>query len=165
MVLFVLYDIENHIKMPECRRKVSPASAFLLVVSCISLASRFWYQGSVWYHLSRISLALSSYATTWLITHGFSRTAAGVFLAPASRGFSAPPQHHHEKLLACWAIWDQNSFALLSYRLRFTIGFISVLKLNFQPVGNTASAHHSRLWCFASQLPPFDQGQQYRDQK
>jgi len=82
--------------------------------------------------------------------------AVGVFFAPASGGFSAPPQHHHEKLLACWAIGDQNSFILLSYRLRFTIGFITVLKLNFQPVGNTASALHfcSAVATLRSYLPP-----------
>ncbi len=147
--------------MPECRRKVSPASAFLLVVSCISMASTFWYQSSVWTHWSRINRAacrtpsLPSYAITWQITHRFSRTAVGVFFAPASGGFSAPPQHHHEKLLACWAIWDQNLFILLSYRLRFTIGFISVLKLNFRPFGNTASAHHfSAVASLRSYLPP-----------
>ncbi len=127
--------------MPECQRKVSPASAFLLVVSCISLASTFWYQGSVWYHWSRISLALPSYAITWLITHGFSRTAAGVFLAPPSGGFSAPPQHQHEKLLALLGNLGSKYVRIIVLPLRFIIVFISVLKLNFQPVGNTASAH------------------------
>ncbi len=47
--------------MPECRRKVSSASAFLPVVSCLSPASVFRHQGSVRYRLSRISPALPSY--------------------------------------------------------------------------------------------------------
>ncbi len=48
--------------MPECRRKVSPASAFLPVVSCFSPASAFQYQGWERYRWSRISPALPSYA-------------------------------------------------------------------------------------------------------
>ncbi len=44
MVLFLLYDIEKsyvNAGMSECWRKVSPASAFLPVVSCLSPASVF----------------------------------------------------------------------------------------------------------------------------
>jgi hypothetical protein len=47
--------------MPECRRKISPASAFLMVVSCLSHATAFRHQGSVRYRWSRISPALPSY--------------------------------------------------------------------------------------------------------
>jgi hypothetical protein len=47
--------------MPECRRKVSPALAFLPVVSCLSPASAFRNQGSVRYRWSRIGPALPSY--------------------------------------------------------------------------------------------------------
>jgi hypothetical protein len=47
--------------MPECRREVSPASAFLPVVSCLSPASAFRHQGSVRYHWSRVSQALPTY--------------------------------------------------------------------------------------------------------
>jgi hypothetical protein len=47
--------------MSECQRKVNPASAFLPVVSCLSPASAFRHQGSVWYRWSRISPALPSY--------------------------------------------------------------------------------------------------------
>ncbi len=47
--------------MPECREKVSPASAFLPVVSWFSPASAFRHQGSVRYRWSRTSLALPSY--------------------------------------------------------------------------------------------------------
>ncbi len=43
------------------QEKVSPASAFLPVVSCFSLASAFRHQGSVRYRWSRISPALPSY--------------------------------------------------------------------------------------------------------
>jgi hypothetical protein len=46
--------------MPEYRRKVSPASAFLPVVSCLSPASVFRHQGSVRYRWSRIIQALPS---------------------------------------------------------------------------------------------------------
>ncbi len=140
--------------MPECWRKVSPSSAFLPVVSCISLASIFRYQGSVWYRWSRISPVLPSYAITCLIPQGFSRMAAGVFLAPASGGISTPPQHHHEKLLALLGNLGSKFVRIIVLPLRFIIGYFSVLKLNFRPVGNTSSAHHSRL-CFATQLPPF----------
>jgi hypothetical protein len=31
--------------MQECEEKGSPASAFLPVVNCVSLASVFWHQG------------------------------------------------------------------------------------------------------------------------
>jgi hypothetical protein len=44
MVLFLLCDIEKsyvNVEMSECRRKASPASAFLPVVSCLSPASGF----------------------------------------------------------------------------------------------------------------------------
>jgi hypothetical protein len=47
--------------MKECRRKVSPASAFLLVVRCLSPASAFRHQGSVRYRWSRIRPALPSH--------------------------------------------------------------------------------------------------------
>jgi hypothetical protein len=63
MVLFLLYDIEKsyvNAGMSECRRKVSPASAFLPVVSCLRPASVFRHQGSVRYRWSRISPALPS---------------------------------------------------------------------------------------------------------
>ncbi len=55
--------LKNHINMLECwtfRRKVCPALAFLLVVSCLRPASAFKHQGSVWYRWSQISLALPS---------------------------------------------------------------------------------------------------------
>jgi hypothetical protein len=48
--------------MPECRRKVSPVSAFLPVVSCLSPAAAFRLRGSVRYRWSQISPALPSYA-------------------------------------------------------------------------------------------------------
>ncbi len=47
--------------MPECRKKVSLASAFLPVVSYFNPASAFRHQGSVQYCWSRISPALPSY--------------------------------------------------------------------------------------------------------
>jgi hypothetical protein len=37
--------LANHKKMPECREKACPASAFLLVFSSASPASAFRYQG------------------------------------------------------------------------------------------------------------------------
>ncbi len=46
--------------MSEFLRKVSPASAFLPVVGCLSPASVFWHQGSIRYRWSRISPALHS---------------------------------------------------------------------------------------------------------
>jgi hypothetical protein len=49
IVLFLLYDIEKANVLPECRRKFSPTSAFLLVDSCLNLASAFRHQGSVRY--------------------------------------------------------------------------------------------------------------------
>jgi hypothetical protein len=52
MVSFLLYAIEKsyvNAGMSECWRKVSPASAFLPVVSCLSPASVFRHQDSVWY--------------------------------------------------------------------------------------------------------------------
>jgi hypothetical protein len=58
--------LKNHIKMPECRRKVRSASAFLPIVSCVSPASAFRPQGSVWYHWSRIIPALPSYVDGYL---------------------------------------------------------------------------------------------------
>ncbi len=48
-------------RMTECWRIVSPASAFLPVVSCLSLASAFQHQGSFRCRWSRISPALPSY--------------------------------------------------------------------------------------------------------
>ncbi len=57
MVLFLLYDIKKsyvNARMPE----ISPALAFLSVVSCLSPTSAFRHQGSVWYRRSRISPAL-----------------------------------------------------------------------------------------------------------
>jgi hypothetical protein len=50
-------------RMPEYQKKVSPASAFVPVVSCFSpaSASAFRHQGSVRYSWSWISPALSSY--------------------------------------------------------------------------------------------------------
>jgi len=51
-------------RMSECRRKASPVSAFLPVVSCLSPASLFWHQDSVQYRWSRIIPALPSYAET-----------------------------------------------------------------------------------------------------
>ncbi len=54
--------------MPECRRKVSSASAFLLAVSCLSLASAFRHQGSVRYRWSWISPAFPSYDNYKLYT-------------------------------------------------------------------------------------------------
>ncbi len=65
MVLFLLFEIEQsyvNVGMSEYRRKVSPASTFLPVVSCISPASAFRHQGSVRYRWSRISPALLSNA-------------------------------------------------------------------------------------------------------
>jgi hypothetical protein len=56
--------------MPECRRKVSLASAFLPVVGCLSPASAFRHQGSVRYRWSRISPALPSYAQLHIFTFG-----------------------------------------------------------------------------------------------
>ncbi len=47
--------------MSECRRNVSPASAFHSVVSCLSPASAIRHQGSVRYRWSRSSPALLSY--------------------------------------------------------------------------------------------------------
>jgi hypothetical protein len=58
MELFLLYAIENHMLMLECRRMVSLASAFLSVFSCPSPASAFRLQGSVRYRWSQISPAL-----------------------------------------------------------------------------------------------------------
>ncbi len=52
--------------MPECRRKVRSALAFLPVVSCLSPASAFRPQGSVWYRWSRIIPALPSYVDGYL---------------------------------------------------------------------------------------------------
>ncbi len=63
MVLFLVYDIEK--PMPECQKKVSPASAFLPVVGCLSPASAFRHKGSVRYRWSRISPALPSYG--WFV--------------------------------------------------------------------------------------------------
>jgi hypothetical protein len=63
MVLFLLNDIEKsyvNAGMSECGRKVSPASAFLLVVSCFSAASVYLHQDSDRYRWSRISPALPS---------------------------------------------------------------------------------------------------------
>ncbi len=69
--------------MPECQRKVSLASTFLQVVSCLSPASAFRHQGSARYRWSLISPAMhaamlkldlesektaSSFKTTWLLT-------------------------------------------------------------------------------------------------
>ncbi len=50
------------LKKPESRRKVSPASAFLPIVSCLSPASAFRHQGSIRYRWPRIISALPSYA-------------------------------------------------------------------------------------------------------
>jgi hypothetical protein len=61
MVLFLLYDIEKSYVNAGMPKKVSPASAFLLVVSYLSPASAFRHQGSVRYHWTRISPALPSY--------------------------------------------------------------------------------------------------------
>jgi len=66
MVLFLINDIE----IPECRRKVSPASAFPPVVSFISLAMAFRHQGSVRYRWSRISPALPSCVPNIESTYG-----------------------------------------------------------------------------------------------
>ena len=52
--------------MPECRKKVSPASAFLPVVRCFIPASAFRHQGSVQYRWSRTSPSLPSYAIRFL---------------------------------------------------------------------------------------------------
>jgi hypothetical protein len=43
MVLFLLYDIEKSYVNAGCWRKVSLASAFLPIVSCLSSASAFWH--------------------------------------------------------------------------------------------------------------------------
>ncbi len=56
----MLYDIEKARK--KSRRKVSPASAFLTIVSCLSPASAFLHQGSIRYRWSRIIPALPSSA-------------------------------------------------------------------------------------------------------
>jgi hypothetical protein len=64
--------------MPE---KVSPASAFLPVVSCLSPALAFRSQGSVRYRWSRISSALPSYGR--LVRKAniiFSQSALSLFL-------------------------------------------------------------------------------------
>jgi hypothetical protein len=74
MMLFLLYDIEKsylNARMPERRRKVSPASTFFPVVSCLSPASALRLQGSVgysWSWSSWISTALPSYVVP--ITYG-----------------------------------------------------------------------------------------------
>jgi hypothetical protein len=62
--LFLLYDIEKlyiNARIPECRIKLSQASAFLPVISCFSLASAFRHQGSVRYRWLQISPALPRY--------------------------------------------------------------------------------------------------------
>jgi hypothetical protein len=60
MVFFLLY-IEKSFVNAECRGKVSPASAFLPVVLCLSPASVFRQQGSVRYRWSRNSLDTARY--------------------------------------------------------------------------------------------------------
>jgi hypothetical protein len=54
--------------MTECRKKVSPASAFLPVVSCFSAASAFRHQGSIRYRWSRTSPALPSKGKSKIIS-------------------------------------------------------------------------------------------------
>ncbi len=61
MVLILLNDIEKscvNAGLSECRKKVSPASALLPVVICLSPAKVFRHQGSVRYRRSRFSPAL-----------------------------------------------------------------------------------------------------------
>ncbi len=64
----IIYNTE----IPECRKKISPASAFLPVVNCLIPASAFRNQGSVRYRCLRISPSLPSYGRdsppTWRVT-------------------------------------------------------------------------------------------------
>jgi hypothetical protein len=55
--------------MPECQQKVSPASAFLPVVSCLSPASAFRHQCSIRYRWSRISPGLPNYSKLTTLVH------------------------------------------------------------------------------------------------
>ncbi len=57
--------------MPECQRKVSPASAFLPVVSCLSPASAIRHHSSFRYRWSRISPAFPSHAAANILTFCF----------------------------------------------------------------------------------------------